>query len=162
MGRTTPGEKPCEDISAGNENKHLYLTAGKCERLIPLQKAHQPPASGAEYSPQHKGKTTSPFYQLLCAESVHLEMHCRNHSLLYLMALMSDNVLVVFKMSLSLERERRRVLKENLNFEFLLILICSGCASTGRLFTRHTPGYPTSNKKISINFYTYMYIYTAS
>lgn len=106
MGRTTPGEKPCEDISAGNENKHLFLTAGKCERLIPLQKAHQPPASGAEYSPQHKGKTTSPFYQLLCAESVHLEMHCRNHSLLYLMALMSDNVLVVFKMLLSLERER--------------------------------------------------------
>lgn len=70
-------------FNAGNENKHLFLTAGKCERLILLQKAQQPPASGAEkYSPQPRGKTTSHFYQLLCADSMHSEMHCRNHCLL--------------------------------------------------------------------------------
>lgn len=63
------GEKPCQDISAGNENKRLFLTAGKRECLILLQKAQQPPASGAEkYSPQHRGKITSFLSAALCRE----------------------------------------------------------------------------------------------
>lgn len=50
-------------------------------------------------------------------------------------------------------------MKEILNFEILLILICFGCASTGRLFTLHTLGYPTSYEKILIvNLYTHIYI----
>lgn len=54
-------------ISAGNMNKHLFLTARKHKQCSSIPETAQGTSAAEKPPPQEPGKTPSPFYLLLSA-----------------------------------------------------------------------------------------------